>query len=83
MASEQEKAIQEMWYKLHPEAKRIEDAAQRILEVSTELHLTWREFEKAIERVKGDAYISTPTGGSGGSGGTAVSNASSAMMNVP
>ena len=58
-------------------------SAQRILEVSTELHLTWRELEKAVERVKGGAYISAPTGGSGGSGGTVASNASKAIMNVP
>lgn len=83
MTPEQEKAIQEKWYKLHPEAKRIEDAAQRILEVSTELHLTWRELENAVERVKGGAYISAPTGSSGGSGGTVASNASKAIMNVP
>lgn len=83
MTPEREKAIQEKWYKLFPEQKRIKDAAQRILEVSTELHLTWHELEKAVEQVKVLAYISAPTGGSGGSSGTVSSNASNAEMNVP
>jgi len=61
MTPEQEKTLREKWYKLHPEVKRIEDAAQRILEVSTELHLTWYELEKAVERVKWRAYISVPS----------------------
>jgi len=83
MTPEQEKSFQEKWYELHPEEKRIEDAAQRILEVSTELHLTWHELERAVERVKSKAYISSPIGGSGGSSGMETSNASNAMMNVP
>lgn len=83
MTAEREKELREKFYKFNPEQRRIEDAAQRILEVSTELHLTWRELNRAIERVQGLAYISAPTGGSGGLGGTVSSNASNAAMNVP
>lgn len=39
------------------EAFRMSDATRRILEVSTELHLTWEEFEDVLERVKRRAYI--------------------------
>ncbi len=83
MTPEKEREFREKWYKLFPAEKRIEDAAQRILEVSTELHLTWRELEEAIERIKRTAYISAPAGGSGGSGGTVAPNTSSAEINVP
>mgnify|MGYP005757221881 CR=1 FL=1 len=38
--------------------KRQEEAARRILEVSTELRLTWYDFEAAIKIVKENAQIS-------------------------
>lgn len=38
---------------------RRKEAAQRILEVAAELHLTWREFERVIEFVKETAYLSS------------------------
>lgn len=40
------------------QGRRIKDATQRILEISAELHLTWREFELAVDCVKRDGYIS-------------------------
>jgi len=36
---------------------RTSEAARRILEVSTELHLTWSEFDEVLGRVKDHAYI--------------------------
>jgi len=57
MTPEQEKRFG----RLFPDEKRIRDATQRILEVSAELHLTWREFEKAVERVKDHACVAAPT----------------------
>lgn len=36
---------------------RMRKATKRILEMSTELHLTWDEFEEVLGRVKGSAYI--------------------------
>lgn len=38
--------------------KRVRDAAQMILEVSNELHLTWSEFEAAIQTVKKISVLS-------------------------
>lgn len=38
--------------------KRQEEAARRILEVSTELCLTWDDFEAAVKIVKENAQIS-------------------------
>lgn len=43
-------------------AKRHEEATRRILEVSTELHLTWYEFEEIVNRVKKEGYISSYSG---------------------
>lgn len=44
---------------LEADRQRRKEAARRILEVSTELHLTWREFEEILDQVKGMAYISS------------------------
>lgn len=41
---------------------RYEEATRRILEVSTELHLTWYDFEEIIGRVKRHGYISSYSG---------------------
>lgn len=44
---------------------RMSDAARRILEVATELHLTWHELEIVLSDLKDSAYIcskSTETG---------------------
>lgn len=39
--------------------KKQQEAVQRILEVSTELHLTWKELDDAIDSIKRTAYISS------------------------
>lgn len=54
--NEETKRLREKW-----EADRLrrEEAARRILEVSAELHLTWREFEEILNQVKGIAYLSS------------------------
>lgn len=37
--------------------RRVKEAADQILEVSRRLHLTWREFESALESVKYYGHI--------------------------
>ena len=43
-------------------AERVKKAAQRILEVSAELHLTWYEFEETVDSVKRRGYVSSSPG---------------------
>ncbi len=38
--------------------KKRHDAVQRILEVCTELHLTWHDLDSAVESIRHEAYIS-------------------------
>lgn len=43
---------------------RMDEAVRRILEVSTELHLTWHDLDSAVETIRHEAYISRePDGG--------------------
>lgn len=44
--------------KIRMELKKKYDAVQRILEVCTELHLTWYDLDSAVESIKHEAYIS-------------------------
>ena len=41
----------------HRHEKKIEEAARRILEISTELQLTWNDFEQVLEEVKKIAVL--------------------------
>ncbi len=45
-----EKEREESW-------KRARDAADQILQVSGQLHLTWSEFEQAVQLVKESAHM--------------------------
>lgn len=40
--------------------KVIRDAADRILSIAEELHLTWSEFERVIDRIRENAVIASP-----------------------
>lgn len=40
--------------------KVIRDAADRILSIAQELHLTWSEFERVIDCIRGNAVIASP-----------------------
>lgn len=48
---------------------RMRDAAQRITDTVTELHLTWYEFEEVLKSLKYSLYVS-------GTPGTAASSSS-------
>ena len=39
--------------------KVIRDAAARILSIAEELHLTWSEFERVIDYIRGNAVIAS------------------------
>lgn len=39
--------------------KVIRDAADRILSIAEELHLTWSEFERVIDRIRENAVIAS------------------------
>ena len=58
-AEDVDKAAKTYREELEAELAKRKEAARRILAVSTELHLTWREFEEVLERVKGIAYFSS------------------------
>ncbi len=47
-----EKEREESW-------KRARDAADQILQISGRLHLTWSEFEQAIQLVKESAHMTS------------------------
>lgn len=49
--------IMELKRRQEDSQRRVKEAADQILEVSRRLHLTWREFEKAIESVKYFGHI--------------------------
>lgn len=42
-------------YRKHEE--KTKEAARRILEISTELHLTWSEFEQVLTEIKKKAVL--------------------------
>lgn len=39
--------------------KVIQDAADRILSIAEELHLTWSEFERVVDYIRGNAVIAS------------------------
>lgn len=41
-------------------AKVIRDAADRILSIAEELHLTWSEFERVTDCIRENAVIASP-----------------------
>lgn len=51
-------AVREIDLQMAESREAVKDAANRILDVCDQLHLTWDEFEKAVERVKRRGRIS-------------------------
>lgn len=56
-AEDREKIRNDLMNRASTSNQRIEEATQRILEVSAELHLTVHEFEKVFEKAKHRAVI--------------------------
>lgn len=56
-AEERKRIRNDVWEREHASNQRVEEATQRILEVSAELHLTLHEFETVCEKIKHRAVI--------------------------
>ena len=52
-----EESVQEIKREEADSRQRVKEAAAEILEVSRRLHLTWREFDRALESVKYYGHI--------------------------
>lgn len=48
---------------MREECERKKTAARRILEISTELRLTWADFEEVLGIVRRSAYLSNTSAG--------------------